>query len=117
MQRQKRMTRSVTCDNAPFLHERFAGKQAALPIFVIDQRQPLLISIECIVPAAGHMGINDLSNTVWITSASHGSGSTGFQIRQQRNTFLTIPWTFDRVPSNPKKFSQFRRSARRLDFE
>src|SRR5687767_1231928 len=75
MERWKRMPRSVGSDDAALLHESFAREQAALTVFIIDQRQPSLVRIVCVFAASGRIRVDNLANAIRITPASHGSSS------------------------------------------
>ena len=117
MQRLQRKTDGFVPDHAAFLHQRLAGDQAALAVFIVDQRQPALIGRNRLVAAAGEIRIGDLADAVGITAAGHRAGRAGVEIGQQRDRLLAVPRTFDRLAAERNQLAQFGGGLRRLDLE
>src|SRR5262245_17094715 len=111
------MPRTLALDDAAFLHQSLAREQSALPILVVDEWKPPLIRGKSFIAFSGEVRIDDLTDTIRITPACHGSCRAGFQVREQRDAFFAIPGAFDRTASQTKKFAKLGGGARRLDLE
>ena len=110
--------RTVSClMTPPFLHQRLAGDQTALAVFIVDQRQPAFIGGDRLGAAAGEIRIRDLADAVGITAAGHRAGRAGIEVGHQRDRLLAIPRAFDRFATERDQLAQFGGGLRRLDLE
>ena len=91
--------------------------QPALAIFVIDQRQPLVIAGDRLLATTRQIVVDDRTKPVDIPTARHRSRRARIEIGEQRDRFLAVPRTFDCVAAETNDLAQLRCRERRLDFE
>ncbi len=89
------MARRIAADHAAGLHQRLGREDAALAVFIVDQRQPARVLHHGLFAIAGVICIDDLADTVRVGAARHRAGGTGIEIGQERDRFLAIPRAFD----------------------
>ena len=65
-----------------------------MSIFIVYQRQPKRISAQRFIAAPGEKRVDDLSDTVWITTASHSAGGAGIEIGER------VPIPDDMIPAD-----------------
>ncbi|SPA55346.1 protein of unknown function [Cupriavidus taiwanensis] len=117
MHRLQRVAHRVRRDHAAFLHQHLAGGQPALAVFVVDQRQPLLVALRGQFGVAALPGIEDLADAVGKARAGHGAGGAGFQVGHQRDGLFAVPWADDGVAAQFDQLTQLGRGLRHLDLE
>src|SRR5215468_12637465 len=75
-------------NDATFLHQHLAGSEPALPVLVIDQRQPALIGVHRCRAVACEVGVDDLADAIRIAAAGHGTCGASVEIGHQRDRLL-----------------------------
>jgi len=109
----ERRTRRFALDDPALLHQCLAGKQAALPILVVDQRQPTLVEIARLRATARVVRVDDLANAVGIAAARHRARGPGVSV------IASSPSHGPSIASPPRRISsrELRRGAGGLDLE
>ncbi|CAM2160150.1 hypothetical protein PT2222_70133 [Paraburkholderia tropica] len=114
---RQRRAHGVRGDHAAGLHQHLRGRDAALAILVIDERQPALIRVLGGLDLTGGPRVHDLADAVRIATARHRAGRARFEIGDQRDRFFAVPRTDDRVAAHAYQLAQFRRRLRHFDLE
>ena len=88
---------AVGADHAALLHENLRGRESALPVLVVDERQPAGVCGRGILASPGRERVVDRADAVGIAAARHRARRAGLEIGQQRDAFLAVPRAFDEL--------------------
>src|SRR5438477_10045309 len=117
MERRPRMPSRLAGDNPALFHQRLAGKQSALPVLVVDEREPALVTSDRSVAPPRREVVDNAAERVGIGAARHGSGGARIQIRHQRDRLLAIPRARDGIAAETDRLAKLARSTWHLDLE
>ena len=112
-----RQAHLVGANHSAFLHQDFRGREAALSVLEVDERQPARVGRRGFVVPAGGERVVDRADAVGITAAGHRAGGARLEVGQQRDAFLAVPRAFDQLAALCDQGGELVRDRRHLELE